>query len=97
MQMTAPTAADRHPLSMPLPTPTASRNSPFLLVSPVFTAIRTCGCAIASLHARRSTTNRSDSNAIGNDLRAPVLTGDMDGESSGIPRFQFLKALDNPC
>lgn len=37
------------------------------------------------------------SNDVGNVLRRPLSSGDIDGESSGIHRFRFLRATDNPC
>jgi len=96
MQMTACTAADRHPLSMPLTAPSVPRISSLLLV----TRIHAHPHLRMSLRVAQSASQnieRPRSNISGNELRAPALAGDMDGESSGIRRFQLLKALDNPC
>jgi hypothetical protein len=95
--MTVRTTAERLPLIPPHPLPQSLRASPASSHLPDFEDLR-----LEVLHASHtdpaaSQTNLPSSNFIGNELRRQLLSGDMNGESSGIRRFRFLKATDNPC
>jgi hypothetical protein len=95
--MTARTTAERHPLIPPQLASHSFRISPASSPIPDFAGRRSDAGLVGCNRAATAQPNHPSSNVIGNELRRALLSRDMNGESSGIRRFRFLKATDNPC
>lgn len=95
--MTARMTAERPPLIPPHPLPHSLRAFPASLPLPDFQGFRLDASHVRRIRPAAAKPNLPSSNVIGNELRRALLSRDMNGESSGIRRFRFLKATDNPC
>jgi hypothetical protein len=95
--MTARTTAERLPLIPPHRLPHSFRASPAFPHLPDSHGFRPDAAHASDLRSAASKPNYPSSKIIGNELRRLLLSSDMNGESSGIRRFRFLKATDNPC